>query len=363
MQVTMGCGSSGTLENNHNVFSLDSWIQSELPDPSVVKEEMEWAQSSQMKLRVSHIASTCGSCLLGIYGTLNRFKLWTSPFSIGMISFFTFATWIGSFWYGDGMEWKKASWACCMTLSLGVLGSGCGIGMGMSSLIPSTTRLLVLCGSLPTFILGLGIVGYALYHTYSRPNCHQLHVYHLIDAVTEGNLSDIKKLIRKALLNIPKASNESLIKTTFQKENMDSFVKYLIQSGADPRDLIKEILQETMGSKNFSKLHRILAILPEDLKQHPSLEAQFDAILHQWPQTTNDLRHETFYTLFKILGENKCLNTIRKKIKKRILTNQNNLPKEQIKTYTTLIEQMGWIKPEDSISYPWLQDPSKFKEM
>lgn len=360
MQVTT-MHHGGSLENNQNFFSLDSWIQTELPDSSVVKEEMEWVQSSQMKLRVSHIASACGSGLLGMYGTLRWFNLWTSLFSMGMISFFTFATWIGSFWYGDGMEWKKASGSCCMTLSLGMLGSGCGIGLGISSLVPSTTRLLVLCVSLPSFILGLGIVGYALYHMHSRPNCHQLRVYHLMEAITEGNLSDIKKLMKKVLLNLKKSSNESLIKITFQKGNMDSFVKYLMQSGADPRDLIKEILQETMGSKNFSKLHRILAILPEELKQDPSLEAQFDEILRQWPQLTNDLRHETFYELFKILGENNFLSTTRATIKKRILNNQNNLSKEQIKTYIKLIEKMGWIKPEDSINYPWLKEACSFK--
>lgn len=359
--TTMNC--VGSLENHQSLFSLDSWIQSELPDPSVVKEEMEWVQSSQMKLRVSHIASACGAGLLGMYGTLRWFKLWTSLFSMGMISFFTFATWVGSFWYGDRMEWKKASGSCCMTLSLGILGSGCSVGLGISSQVPSTTRLLMLCSCLPSFILGVGIVGYALYRMYSRPNCHQLRVYHLIDAIKEGNLPGIKKLMRKVLLNLPKPSGESLIKVTFQKGNMDNLVKYLIKSGADPQDLIEEILQETMGSKNFSKLRRILAILPEEFKQYPSLEAQFDKIFNQWPQIKNDLRHETFYELFKILGENNCLSTTRATIKKRILTNQNDLSKEQIKIYTTLIEKMGWIKPEDSINYPWLKEIPSFKQV
>ena len=334
---------------------LENWIQSELPDAAIVKRQMQWAESAQRKLRFSHICSACGSFFLGIHGVFSWFHVWSRPISLVLTSFFTSTTLAGSFWYGNRAEGKRAGLVCCMALSLGLLLGGCGIGFGISSEIPSATRLFILSASLPTMVLGIGIAVYALYQMRQHANCHQQRAWQLIQAIQDpSRFSKIKDLIHKTLLNQVGPSGQSPLQAAFLRGNVDAFAKYLIEAGANPRHLLTEVLEEAMSSNNFSKLERLLQILPESLKQTSSLDEHFDAIFLQWPNTSDDLRQKSFYQLFTILGEGGWLRKPRKAIKQRILNIADGFTKEKLSPYQHLLQKMGWITDVDIISYPGL---------
>lgn len=347
--------SSPLQENNQPVSLLSTWVQ-QLPDPSIVRQQLDWAQSSQSKLRLSHIVSTCGSFLLGMYGTFGWLNLWMHPVSIGLASLVTLTAWTSSYCYGDGTEWKKASVACCMTFCLGLLVGGCSVGLSVSSRIASATRLVILSACLPTTLLGSGIVGYVLYRMYYGPNCYQLRARQLIDAVERTNLEEISRLIKKTLLNKKDLSGRSALTIVFQKGKMDLFAEYLIKSGWEPTELLKDILAEAIGSGNFAKLHRLSIIIPDEFKHHLALEKQIDNILNGWPQEQGDFRNKNYYQLFEVLIENKWLTTPRIAIKERILANRDQLPEKQLKNYIQLLQQMGWIQPQDSFRYQFLEN-------